>query len=83
VRESGRANRATPDTKVLEFASSEKRAVLTMNRKHFIALHALTPDRAGIVVLYFMIRWVRGLAELGKIVRYVRYIEVTPVVAGR
>jgi predicted nuclease of predicted toxin-antitoxin system len=50
VRESGRANRAAPDTEVLEFASAEKRAVLTLNRKHFIGLHALRPDHAGIVV---------------------------------
>jgi len=50
VREAGRANRAAPDTEVLEFARAEKRAVLTLNRKHFIALHALIPDHAGIVV---------------------------------
>ena len=50
VRETGKANRATPDIEVLEFASSERRAVLTLNRKHFIALHALRMDHAGIVV---------------------------------
>jgi predicted nuclease of predicted toxin-antitoxin system len=50
VRESGKANRAVPDREVLEFARAEKRVVLTLNRKHFIALHALMPDHAGIVV---------------------------------
>jgi len=49
VLESGKSNRATPDTEILEFAASEKRAVLTLNRKHFIALHASMPGHAGIV----------------------------------
>lgn len=49
VRETGKANRATPDIEILEFAVSEGRAVLTLNRKHFIALHALRPGHAGIV----------------------------------
>jgi predicted nuclease of predicted toxin-antitoxin system len=50
VRESGKSNRATPDAEVLEFAISERRAVLTLNRRHFIALHASMPGHAGIVV---------------------------------
>jgi hypothetical protein len=50
VRESGKANRAVPDSEVLEFARAEKRSVLTLNRKHFIALPASTPGHAGIVV---------------------------------
>src|ERR1022692_4569411 len=50
VHESGKANRATPDVEVLEFARSEGRVVLTLNRKHFIALHASTPGHGGIVV---------------------------------
>jgi predicted nuclease of predicted toxin-antitoxin system len=50
VRESGKANRAVPDSEVLQFARAEKRAVLTLNRKHFMALHAVMPDHAGIVV---------------------------------
>ena len=50
VRETGRVNRAVPDREILEFARAERRAVLTVNRKHFITLHALRPDHAGIVV---------------------------------
>jgi hypothetical protein len=50
VRETGKANRAAPDSEILAFASAERRAVLTLNRKHFIALHGLRPDHAGIVV---------------------------------
>jgi hypothetical protein len=43
VRDSGKANRAVPDSEILEFARVEKRAVLTLNREHFVALHALMP----------------------------------------
>lgn len=50
VRETGKANRSTPDHEILEFAVSHGRAMLTLNRKHFIALHALRTGHAGIVV---------------------------------
>jgi predicted nuclease of predicted toxin-antitoxin system len=46
VRETGKANRATPDIEILEFAASEGRVLLTLNRKHFIALHASRPAHA-------------------------------------
>lgn len=49
VAETGNANLATPDKEILDFANSAGRAVLTLNRKHFIALHALNPGHAGIV----------------------------------
>jgi hypothetical protein len=39
-----------PDPDVLALAVAEGRAVLTMNRRDFIRLHAQTTDHAGIVV---------------------------------
>ncbi len=48
--EAGNANRQTPDAAVLAFATSENPAVLTINRKHFIALHNQRPEQRGIVV---------------------------------
>ncbi|KAF0242991.1 MAG: hypothetical protein FD180_3619 [Planctomycetota bacterium] len=48
--EAGNAGRAVPDEQVLEFACKAKRAVLTLNRKHFIRLHASRPAHEGIVV---------------------------------
>jgi len=50
VAETGKANRATPDAEILEFAISKDRAVLTLNRKHFLALDAKNPFHAGMVV---------------------------------
>lgn len=37
--EAGKANLAVPDEEVLTFAATEGRAVLTLNRKHFVRLH--------------------------------------------
>ncbi len=38
---------------MLALASTAKRAVLTINRKHFIRLHRQSDDHAGIVVCKF------------------------------
>ena len=51
--EANRAGQAEPDVAVLRFASSEQRALLTLNRKHFVRLHGEIPDHAGIVVCSF------------------------------
>ncbi len=53
VLEAGRANQSIPDEEVLAFAKSHNRAILTLNRKHFIRLHQLSPDHAGIIVCTF------------------------------
>ena len=53
IQETGRADQALPDEAVLEFATQENRAVLTLNRLHFIRLHLARPQHAGIVVCTF------------------------------
>jgi predicted nuclease of predicted toxin-antitoxin system len=50
VQEAGRDNQKIPDEEVLAFAVTENRAVLTLNRRHFIRLHGLQPNHAGIIV---------------------------------
>ena len=52
-QEAGNASRAVPDEEVLSFARQERRAVLTLNRRHFVRLHGERPDHAGIVVCSF------------------------------
>lgn len=42
--------RRTPDKRILEFATSEGRVVMTENRKDFIKLHSRVKDHAGIIV---------------------------------
>jgi hypothetical protein len=51
--ESGKAGQAISDQAVLTFATTEQRVLITLNRKHFIRLHTLQPDHAGIVVCTF------------------------------
>jgi len=53
VLESGHAEQAWPDNEVLAFATRENRALLTLNRKHFIALHKESPTHAGIIACTF------------------------------
>lgn len=48
--EAGNAGKAVPDEAVLEYATSQGRAVLTINRKHFLKLHQASPSHAGIVL---------------------------------
>lgn len=50
VLEAGKAEQAIGDAEVLAFAKGLGRAVLTLNRKHFIRLHREQPLHAGIVV---------------------------------
>lgn len=50
IEEDGRANQGYPDELVLRDASEKGRAVLTMNRKHFRALHNQSFDHTGIVL---------------------------------
>ena len=53
IQETGSSGRAVPDPVVLAFAASEGRALVTLNRKHFIRLHQEQPDHRGIVVCTF------------------------------
>lgn len=50
IQERGHAGNRVPDPTVLAMATSEGRAVLTLNRKDFIRLHAASQQHAGIIV---------------------------------
>ena len=47
------AGQSLPDENVLAFADARGRALLTLNRKHFIQLHNINQDHAGIIVCSF------------------------------
>jgi len=40
IQEAGKSGQAMPDREVLAFAASHGMALVTLNRKHFIRLHA-------------------------------------------
>jgi predicted nuclease of predicted toxin-antitoxin system len=50
TQEAGNAGQAIPDQEVLDFATRDGRAVLTLNRRDFIRLHKSGGAHAGIVV---------------------------------
>ncbi len=50
VFESEQANQSVPDSDILAFATTRGRAILTLNRRHFIGLHRTNPAHAGIIV---------------------------------
>lgn len=50
IAESGNAGRQMTDPEVLSFVTADSRAVITFNRRHFIALHQQRTPHAGIIV---------------------------------
>jgi len=48
--EAGNAGQAIPDDAVLDYATRNARAVLTLNRRHFVRPHQSGMPHAGIVV---------------------------------
>ena len=72
--ESGQASKAMPDDEILAQATAAGRAVLPMNRRHFVRLHKTTPSHSGIVVCSFDVdfealadRVHRAIAEHGEL----------------
>jgi hypothetical protein len=53
IQETGKSEQSFPDEAVLAFAVENQRAVLTLNRKHFIRLHKEAPKHKGIIVCSF------------------------------
>jgi Domain of unknown function (DUF5615) len=53
MQDAGEAGKSVPDEQVLAFAIAESRALLSLNRKHFIYLHNANPDHSGIIVCSF------------------------------
>jgi hypothetical protein len=50
VADAGKARQALTDEEVLELATADQRAVVTLNRKHFVRLHRTDRGHAGIIV---------------------------------
>ena len=83
VQEAGNAGLKIPDDLVLEFATSNERAVLTLNRQDFIRLHRLQPNHSGIITCTNDRNWERLASRIddaiaaedilsGKLIRVVR-----------
>ncbi len=55
IHEAGKAQQSTPDDIVLKTASADGRAILTLNRKHFVQPHAKQPSHAGIASAHLIL----------------------------
>lgn len=77
VLEAGKAEQAIDDDEVLAFAVSLGRAVLTLNRKHFIRLHRENPLHAGIIVCTYDPEFVRQAARIHAV------LQSQPQLAGQ
>lgn len=64
IHDSGLAGQSLPDEAVLNRASADGRAVLTLNRKHFIRIHESGFRHAGIVVCTFDLDFVGQAARI-------------------
>ena len=53
IQASGHASESLSDEAVLSFAVAEERTLVTLNRRHFVQLHAMHPVHAGIIVCSF------------------------------
>jgi len=53
LQEAGMANQSIEDEVVLAFAHHDSRAVLTINRQHFVRLHNAGQEHSGIIVCTF------------------------------
>jgi hypothetical protein len=51
--QAGNSNQGISDDRVLAFAIADQRALLTVNRLHFIRLHGVQPSHFGIIVCTF------------------------------
>ncbi len=68
VFETGKAGVSWSDRSVLEFAVSEDRVLLTMNRKHFRRLHTEVPTHPGIVLCTVDLDFVGQAERISEIV---------------
>ena len=50
IQETGRANQEYPDEAVMRSAIAMQRAILTINRKHFVQLHRQNTRHQGIIL---------------------------------
>jgi hypothetical protein len=69
AQEAGKAEREIPDPEVLAFAVEQGRALLTLNRRHFVRLHLRQPDHAGIIACTFDLNFPSQAARIDAALR--------------
>ncbi len=77
IREAGKAEQAVTDAEVLAEASNDRRALLTLNRKHFVRLHHNRQQHEGIVACTFDANFERQAQQIH------RNLEARPTLTGQ
>ncbi|MCR4374602.1 MAG: DUF5615 family PIN-like protein [Acidobacteria bacterium] len=76
LADADRAGQSLPDETVLRLAIADERALITLNRVHFIRLHGSVPDHTGIIVCTL------DLDFVGQAGRIHDAVGARPVLAG-
>ena len=66
VQDVGKAGLKIPDLEVLNLATEENRAILTLNRTDFIKLHYRHPNHSGIIVCRDDRNWERMATRINE-----------------
>lgn len=69
IQEAGMANQQMADEALLALATAQNRAVLTLNRRHFVRLHNAGAKHAGIIVCTFDPDFVRQASRVNDVLR--------------
>lgn len=67
VQDANKDNQKISDPEVLAFAISQERAVITQNRRDFIALHNQSKTHAGIIVCTKNLDWDSFAEEIERV----------------
>ncbi|WP_310487307.1 DUF5615 family PIN-like protein [Chamaesiphon sp. VAR_69_metabat_338] len=67
VKDAGKENQRISDEDVLDFATSQDRAVITQNRRDFIRLHNRGLNHAGIVACTKNLDWDGFASEIDRV----------------
>ena len=67
--DAGNAGRGISDHAVLQFAIANNRAVVTLNRRHFVRLHIQVPVHRGIILCTFDLEFAGLAARIDAAIR--------------
>jgi len=66
IADAGKAGQSLADQTILELAAADHRAVVTLNRRHFVRLHGAVPNHAGIIVCSLDLDFERQAARIAQ-----------------
>ena len=71
----GKANLGIDDAMVLDLARKDQRALVTMNRRHYLRLHKADPNHAGVIACTVDVDFTGLAARIDEAIRSVPSLE--------